>query len=65
MEEMAKLLEMANKVMLEQEKLFQKEIVNLKDDKKRNNVLSLYNEMKSSDKPLDYIDKIRKELEIK
>ena len=51
--------------MLEQEKLFQKEIVNLKDDKKRNNVLSLYNEMKSSDKPLDYIDKIRKELEIK
>lgn len=65
MEEMAKLLEMANKVMLEQEKLFQKEIVNLKDDKKRNNVLSLYNEMKSSEKPLDYIDKIRKELEIK
>ena len=45
--ELTKMLEQAKKMMEEQDRKFHQEIAKIKDDKKRNKVVTLYNEMKA------------------
>lgn len=53
--ELTKMLEQAKKMMEEQDRKFHQEIALIKDDKKRNKVVTLYNEMKASSEPFKYL----------
>ena len=63
------LLSSAFKSMKEQNSLFNKQIANIKNDKHRNNLLSLHTELMScimnGKDPFEIAEKMKKELEIK
>jgi hypothetical protein len=58
MEEMTKMLKQLKSQLVQQDILFNQEISKIKDAEKRNKLVTLYNAMKSSEKPLDYLPEI-------
>jgi hypothetical protein len=56
--EMTKMLEQLQSQLAQQDILFHQEISKVKNAEKRNKLVTLYNSMKASEKPMDYLTEI-------